>query len=189
MDVQRFDAYGYMPSPEGKNVRYTDHARIVAEMEQAHAAALADLGFLEIGTEDYMCPNCVTPWKCNGPHIADPSYAAAPRILTADEATDKAVALLKTIGLDITYTDEGLRVVAERIGRLAFAAPRTLTADCLHLAEMYVGQSGRDNEYGRRSSVIECLACGALRLDDETVPNGVHHWYAADEVAATDGEA
>lgn len=43
-------------------------------------------------------------------------------------------------------------------------------ADCLHLAEMYVGQSSRDNEYGRRSSVIECLACGALRLDDETVP-------------------
>jgi hypothetical protein len=31
---------------------------------------------------------------------------------------DKAVALLKTIGLDITYTDEGLRVVAEQIGRL-----------------------------------------------------------------------
>lgn len=20
---------------------------------------------------DYMCPNCVTPWKCNGPHIPD----------------------------------------------------------------------------------------------------------------------
>ena len=19
----------------------------------------------------YMCPNCVTPWKCNGPHIAE----------------------------------------------------------------------------------------------------------------------
>lgn len=19
--------------------------------------------------EDYMCPFCVTPWKCNGPHI------------------------------------------------------------------------------------------------------------------------
>ena len=53
---------------------------------------------------------------------------------------------------------------------LAAAAPRTLTSDCLHLAEMYVGQSSRDNEYGRRSSVIECLACGALRLDDETVP-------------------
>lgn len=21
---------------------------------------------------DYMCPNCVTPWKCNGPHL-DPT--------------------------------------------------------------------------------------------------------------------
>ncbi len=20
-------------------------------------------------TDDYMCPFCVTPWKCNGPHI------------------------------------------------------------------------------------------------------------------------
>lgn len=20
---------------------------------------------------EYMCPNCVTPWKCNGPHIAE----------------------------------------------------------------------------------------------------------------------
>jgi hypothetical protein len=21
--------------------------------------------------EDYMCPNCVTPWKCNGPHLEE----------------------------------------------------------------------------------------------------------------------
>lgn len=20
---------------------------------------------------DYMCPNCVTPWKCNGPHVPE----------------------------------------------------------------------------------------------------------------------
>jgi len=20
---------------------------------------------------EYMCPNCVTPWKCNGPHIEE----------------------------------------------------------------------------------------------------------------------
>ena len=20
-------------------------------------------------SDDYMCPNCVTPWKCNGPHL------------------------------------------------------------------------------------------------------------------------
>jgi hypothetical protein len=26
--------------------------------------------------DDDMCPNCVTPWKCNGPHIAPGSAAA-----------------------------------------------------------------------------------------------------------------
>lgn len=25
----------------------------------------------EFGMEDYMCPFCVTPWKCNGPHIQE----------------------------------------------------------------------------------------------------------------------
>ena len=20
---------------------------------------------------EYMCPNCLTPWKCNGPHIEE----------------------------------------------------------------------------------------------------------------------
>ena len=34
MSVQRFDSYGYMPSPEGKNMRYDDHARIVAEVRE-----------------------------------------------------------------------------------------------------------------------------------------------------------
>lgn len=29
------------------------------------------VGSMSEGTEDYMCPNCVTPWKCNGPHIPD----------------------------------------------------------------------------------------------------------------------
>lgn len=23
-----------------------------------------------LGDDDGMCPNCVTPWKCNGPHLA-----------------------------------------------------------------------------------------------------------------------
>ena len=28
------------------------------------------------GTEDYMCPNCCTPWRCNGPHISDSDLPA-----------------------------------------------------------------------------------------------------------------
>ena len=27
--------------------------------------------------ENPMCPNCVTPWKCNGPHELDPSETTA----------------------------------------------------------------------------------------------------------------
>ncbi len=192
MDVQRY-AHTWavdppLPADNGKWVLYADHARIVAEMEQAHAAALADLGFLESGTEDYMCPNCVTPWKCNGPHLPDPSYAAAPRTLTRDGWWPFGSFVDYDFPLEFDGEGEDGLPIWERPDKSRMQ-PRTLTADCLHLAEMYVGQSGRDNEYGRRSSVIECLACGALRLDDETVPNGVHHWYAADEVAATDGEA
>lgn len=25
----------------------------------------------ELPPDEYMCPNCVTPWKCNGPHIPE----------------------------------------------------------------------------------------------------------------------
>jgi len=46
----------------------------------------------------------------------------------------------------------------------------TESEQCLHLSELNIGQSGRLNEYGRNSLVVECLICGALRLDDETVP-------------------
>lgn len=33
--------------------------------------------------DDDMCPNCCTPWKCNGPHTFDPVELAA-----VDEAYD-----------------------------------------------------------------------------------------------------
>ena len=32
--------------------------------------------------DEYMCPNCVTPWKCNGPHILEhelPAGAETPQ--------------------------------------------------------------------------------------------------------------
>jgi hypothetical protein len=41
-----------------------------------HSCALPSSGFTPYshpgaGTDQYMCPFCVTPWKCNGPHIPD----------------------------------------------------------------------------------------------------------------------
>lgn len=138
-----------------------DHARIVAEAtaearaaerrhwearfrnaEQAHAAALAAVERL-------------------------PGHTAHAYIETSDWSGGQSAQVRFQQSEQGRWVDKG--DVLTLLGNAA-AAPRTLTADCPHLAEMYVGQSGRDNEHGRRSPVIECLACGALRLDDETVP-------------------
>jgi len=27
--------------------------------------------FKKVDKSEYMCPNCLTPWKCNGPHIEE----------------------------------------------------------------------------------------------------------------------
>jgi hypothetical protein len=35
-------------------------------------------------TTDYMCPNCVTPWKCNGPHIPEETTTDDTRPLHTD---------------------------------------------------------------------------------------------------------
>lgn len=55
-----------------------------------------------------QCAACGDLWDDDEPHVACRSDHGP-------DPTDEAVALLKTIGLDITYTDEGLRVVARRI--------------------------------------------------------------------------
>lgn len=45
-----------------------------------------------------------------------------------DDAIAKGVLLLKTIGLDITYTDEGLEVIVRQIMRLGHADEREAVA-------------------------------------------------------------
>jgi hypothetical protein len=45
--------------------------------------------------EEYMCPNCVTPWKCNGPHIpqdqsGETQDVSAEKALIPDESTRHA---------------------------------------------------------------------------------------------------
>lgn len=45
-------------------------------------------------TDEYMCPFCVTPWKCNGPHIDESdlpellTYAATVRLTALEEVRD-----------------------------------------------------------------------------------------------------
>lgn len=136
MSVQR---YGYGPSDylvprgEGQWVTYADHARIVAEMQQAHAAALAerDAETPIRGEHDPLCfpairdvrvgdwgPSCFT---CQVIGMA--RHAAAPRTLTADDpepsvgsvvldCTGKAWALTRQKNGEwwwVTYDELGLR--------------------------------------------------------------------------------
>ena len=61
--------------------------------------------------------------------------------------TEKAVALMKTIGLDITYTDEGLRIVAEQIGEAYRADERDrIRTELLSLASERAGVAGRNTD-------------------------------------------
>ena len=131
-----------------------------ADAEQAHAAALAEAADRQ-RARDY-----VSLWSRL--MLEDRKYRAAlarAAIVIRQRLTDDDVFRLTGQHVRLHEWETVKPLPADKA-----AAPRTLTSDCLHLTEMYVGQSSRDNEYGRRSSVIECLACGALRLDDETVP-------------------
>jgi hypothetical protein len=187
MSVQRFSAYhsgdlhkiGLWDDPEGYWVTYADHARIVAE------AGAAVFAFHPEWTVTGMCDSDCLACRRLTELITERSAGYEEGKADAEQAHAAALAgrnaetpirgehdpLCFPAIRDVRMGDWGPSCfTCQVIGMARAAAPRTLTSDCLHLAEMYVGQSSRDNEYGRRSPVIECLACGALRLDDETVP-------------------
>ena len=51
---------------------------VAAERERLHKAveALPAFPYYSDGDGPDMCPNCVTPWKCNGPHEPQPKEPA-----------------------------------------------------------------------------------------------------------------
>ena len=71
-----------------------------------------------IGTEYYMCPNCVTDWKCNGPHIDDvdlPQYNAGMQAVYESALRDAVEAVKRVQHSDDCYSlyDENARCVCE----------------------------------------------------------------------------
>lgn len=44
----------------------------LAQSIEERVMALAATPVYAVSEDDYACPNCVTPWKCNGPH--EPAY-------------------------------------------------------------------------------------------------------------------
>lgn len=60
-------------SPSGNYVKLRGGWVSMADLV-SHHVLIEVLGKEEDG--DYMCPNCVTPWKCNGPHLQKPCMGA-----------------------------------------------------------------------------------------------------------------
>jgi hypothetical protein len=52
---------------------------------------------------DYMCPFCVTPWKCNGPHI-DVDDLPAFRLYMDDVAADLLTEAIQAVYKDCHHT-------------------------------------------------------------------------------------
>lgn len=79
--------------------------------------------FMDYDPADDMCPNCVTPWKCNGPHV-EPE-----RIVNVDQEARKAASV---------YDEVHAAVVAEPVGSLArrlHSALGDLSSAVLHAAK------------------------------------------------------
>lgn len=47
------------------------HAMADEAEESARRNAVSGLRTRDDQADEDMCPNCVTPWKCNGPHLLD----------------------------------------------------------------------------------------------------------------------
>lgn len=122
-DVQRWDKDGF-PDPDGIFVYADDHARIVAEMEQAHAAALAE------AAERQRARDYVSLWARI--MLEDRKYRAAlarAALVIRQRLTDSDVFRL---------TGQHVRLheweTVKPLPAGAAAAPRTLTADDLEPA-------------------------------------------------------
>lgn len=83
-----------------RNAVITEPTAHVKELRERLTKAVSEMrspaggeatGPVEVGPEpdEYMCPNCVTPWKCNGPHLLPDVPLTVPRIPDGWHAADE----------------------------------------------------------------------------------------------------
>lgn len=81
---------------------YEEGSVPIVEFASAQAAS---------GGEDDMCPNCVTPWKCNGPHALPPS---APHPDALEDGTLSKSTAKRVTALAAASVSERARELRER---------------------------------------------------------------------------
>ena len=95
------------------------------------------------GTADYMCPYCVTPWKCNGPHISEddlPQY-------NADMQVWYERGLLEAIAAVEAYADE--RLVVTKHPNMSEDITAALRAAATRLRALLDGQRNESRNDAR----------------------------------------
>jgi hypothetical protein len=143
--------------------------------------------------DDGMCPNCVTPWKCNGPHIAP----AAPAVQRADEPTThlylvEALKLCAVLFDNIASYEDGHRYTATlgaKGARAAIAAtPTKLAADNFEWSSLYNAVShmmqrlGADGSISTDAPTVDAVMDALHRLDaGQFVPGLTPRASKADE--------
>lgn len=69
-----------------------------------------------ISDEDDMCPNCVTPWKCNGPHLMEKTMTERKeywRMLDPDQKAQVAIELFVELLEDVEDQKESYGYLPE----------------------------------------------------------------------------
>lgn len=56
-------------SPSGEYLKLRCLGWLSSKEVSSHYTLVEVLGESKLDEDMDMCPNCVTPWKCNGPHI------------------------------------------------------------------------------------------------------------------------
>lgn len=56
-----------------EKISYDETGTCVDDVIEALKQSLAQPQAPVVPEDEYLCPNCVTPWKCNGPHIPEPA--------------------------------------------------------------------------------------------------------------------
>jgi hypothetical protein len=105
-------------------VPYADHVAALAQSEQALEALRAEY--------DMTSEANGLMWENQRRDYYRQGQRDALTALDACQSVDDAVNLLKTIGLDITYTDEGLRAIARQIVGYGQRDALAATDDFLH---------------------------------------------------------
>ena len=84
---------------------------------------------LKGGTDDDICIECLESCCCGALRKHGARVRAAERERAAvDHPVERALVLLQTIGLDITYGDDGLRIIAKQIVDMGRADERERAA-------------------------------------------------------------